>query len=420
MTNANPLITLRNTALIWLALAVGCFVGAWWIYHFLSDEGKIAIESVEDTKAKIEILETEWIITKKNWEEMDNKTKEDERWNTMKQLVPILNKLVAPGTTAAAQNIANMKIISQKTGTQKYITWLESSWTPEAQDSLAKIQSDIAEIIPLFAGISELAATADIHGKITLASLIDYIQTVIVDKFSLGNVAGQIGIERVQFMEEPSEIGMYEVPVRFENVSNRSILMLLEFLRKTGAVVVAQDGNVMTLEHKDPLTLDSEKPTISSLKNLLITVKSLTINPTIEDGADQRETITTKDAQRWDVNMILTFYIRGVSRDHIVLLDNKIDTWLSKTSTPESLITQSNLLGKSCQKCAQASEIRDITSLLVNARAAYDSILLNEKTAKEAPDPLEVIERRTALITTLETLKKKLDTISRLLSSPTQ
>ena len=132
---------------------------------------------------------------------MDNKTKEDERWNTMKQLVPILNKLVAPGTTAAAQNIANMKIISLKTGTQKYITWLESSWTPEAQDSLAKIQSDIAEIIPLFAGISELAATADIHGKITLASLIDYIQTVIVDKFSLGNVAGQIGIERVQFME---------------------------------------------------------------------------------------------------------------------------------------------------------------------------------------------------------------------------
>ena len=113
---------------------------------------------------------------------MSSSQQSEERWTTMKMLVPNLAKLVAPGTPAAAQNIANMKLISENTS-KPYIKWLEASWTPEAQDTLAKTQSDIAEIIPLFAGISELAGTDDIHGKITLTSLIDYIQTVIVEKF---------------------------------------------------------------------------------------------------------------------------------------------------------------------------------------------------------------------------------------------
>ncbi len=80
-----------------------------------------------------------------------------------------------------------MKAISQKVGNGSYIAWLEKSWTGEAQTELTQTQTDIAEIIPVFAGISEINSTESIGGKITLKSLIEYVQTNIVDQFSLSN-----------------------------------------------------------------------------------------------------------------------------------------------------------------------------------------------------------------------------------------
>lgn len=195
MTNDNPLINLRNSALIWIGSAVACFVGSWWMYHFFVDEGQVVIDNIAKIQGQIKLIKSEGVMTTKNWESLNTEARKNERWSTMVQLVPILQKLVGTGTPAAAKNLQTMKNISQNTGDKPYITWLDESWTLEAQSLLAKTQSDIAEIIPVFAGISEMAGTKDIHGKITLDSLIEYIQTIIVEQFSLNNVIGEIGID---------------------------------------------------------------------------------------------------------------------------------------------------------------------------------------------------------------------------------
>lgn len=123
-----------------------------------------------------------------------------------------------------------MKNISLKVGNENYIPWLEKSWSGDAESMLTKTQSDIAEVIPVFTGISEIASTQDIAGKITLKSLNDYIQTNIVEKYGLANAFGQIGIDRVKFMEEDPEVGVYDIPLHFEKVPNENILNLLQFL----------------------------------------------------------------------------------------------------------------------------------------------------------------------------------------------
>ncbi len=73
-------------------------------------------------------------------------------------------------------------------------------------------------------------STQDIAGKITLKSLNDYIQTNIVEKYGLANAFGQIGIDRVKFMEEAPEVGVYDIPLLFEKVPNENVLNLLQFL----------------------------------------------------------------------------------------------------------------------------------------------------------------------------------------------
>lgn len=423
MTNDNPLITLRNTALIWIGSMVVCFVGSWWIYHFFVDEGQMIIDEIVKNQKQIKLIKDEGVITEKNWEALNTEARKNERWSTMVRLVPILQKLVGTGTPAAAKNLQTMKNISQNIGKDPYITWLNQSWTPEAQSSLAKTQSDIAEIIPVFAGISEMAGTKDIHGKITLDSLIEYIQTIIVDQFSLNNVVGEIGIDGVKFLPTTPDIGVYEVPLKFEQIPHKNILKLLDFLRQTGEVTVTEAGKNITIEHKKPLVISKKKETISSLKNLLITVTDLTIVParTEEDRASQKiMAIDTENDGNWNMTITLQFYIRGASRDHIASLDTTITTWLDKNNKPASLITQGNNLLKSCGNCIHAPEIRDIIGLLNQARSAYDSIVTMERSSKSSLTPLEILEHRTQLITTIETLKKKLETISSISSLPLQ
>ncbi len=59
MTNANPLITLRNTAIIWIGCAVACFVGTWWLYHFLSDAGQKVMADIEKSTVNMTLLQDE-------------------------------------------------------------------------------------------------------------------------------------------------------------------------------------------------------------------------------------------------------------------------------------------------------------------------------------------------------------------------
>lgn len=356
------------------------------------------------------------MITNKNWDELESEAKKNERWSTMNRLVPSLTKLVGTGTPAATKNIATMKNISHKVGNEKYIPWLEKSWTGDAETSLNKAQSDIAEVIPVFTGISELEATRDIAGKITLKSLNDYIQTNIVEKYGLTNAFGQIGIDRVKFLTDAPEVGVYEIPLRFESVPSDNIINLLKFLGKTGGIRINESGKTINLEHISPQPIKTDDGQ-STLKNLLITVKELGITPVKKDG-EEWVNVVTQGRNMWDVNITLQFYIRGVSRDYIATLDTQLVTLLSK-SGKDSLITQGNALLKQCNGCTQASQIRDIIDLLGQAKAAYDSIIVEERDPKKNFTPIDVLEHRVGLITTVETLQKKLSNIGSIISPST-
>jgi hypothetical protein len=211
----------------------------------------------------------------------------------MKKLVPTLQKIVGTGAQAG-KNISTMKDISKKIGKESYTNWLEKSWTGDAETSLYKAQADIAEVIPVFTGISELSSTKNIAGKITLKSLNDYIQENIVDKYGLANAFGQIGINRVKFLTEATDIGVYEIPLRFERVPNENVVNMLKFLGKTGGVRITKTGKNITLEHITPQPIKTEDGQ-STLKNLLITVKEMTISPVkLENQETKTVHISTK------------------------------------------------------------------------------------------------------------------------------
>jgi|CXWK01.1.fsa_nt_gi hypothetical protein len=116
--------------------------------------------------------------------------------------------------------------------------------------------------------------------------------------------------------------------------------------------------------------------------------------------------------------MTLRFYIRGASRDHIAALDTTIMTLLNKDGRGGSLIGRGNDLLKICNNCPEAPQVKDIISLLTNARVAYDSIVAQEKNPKNEFSPIEILSHRTDLMTTIETLQKKLDTLSSFIAPP--
>lgn len=408
MTNANPIISLRNNAIIWLSITVFALFGTWWMYGFLSDAGSKTLNKVETLNQTLTLIRDEGVISEKNWSDLSAEEKKNERWSTMTRLVPTLQKLVGAGTPAAGKNINTMKTMSQKVGDGTYISWLEKSWTGEAATELTQTQADIAEIIPVFAGISEVSSTESIGGKITLKSLVEYIQSNIVDQYGLSNVLGQIGIDTVKFLPESGDIGIYEVPLQFEKVPNESVVNLLQFIGKTGGVRVTETGKNITIEHLLSRPIKNTLQNESSLKNLLVTIKDMTITPSRVDGRTGASPVSTRARDNWDVRMTLEFYIRGASRDHIATLDATLSTVLDKSGRAGSLITEGNDLLKLCNNCPEATQIKDIITLLGNARAAYDSIILQEKNPKNKFSPIEILEHRTGLMTTIETLEKKL------------
>jgi len=125
-----------------------------------------------------------------------------------------------------------------------------------------------------------VTSTESIGGKITLKSLIEYIQTNIVDQYNLSNALGQIGINTVRFLVDSGDIGIYEVPLQFEKVSNENIVNLLKFIGKTGGVRVTESGKNITIEHLLSRPIKNTLANESTLKNLLITIKDMSITPT--------------------------------------------------------------------------------------------------------------------------------------------
>lgn len=411
MTNANPLITLRNNAIIWVSITVLSLFATWWLYGVLSTTGATTIEKVEKLNNTLMLMRDEWVVSEKNWQELSVEERKSERWSTMTRLAPTLQKLVGVGTPAAGKNINTMKTISQKVGEGTYISWLEKSWSGEAQTELTQTQSDIAEIIPVFAGISEVTSTESIGGKMTLKSLVEYIQSNIVEQYNLSNVLGQIGIDTVKFLPESGDIGLYEVPLQFERVPNENVLKLLQFIGQTGGVRVTETGKNITIEHLLSRPIKNTLENESSLKNLLLTLKDMTITPSRVEWKTTETAVSTRAGDNWDVRMTLQFYIRGASRDHIAAIDTNITTLLDKNGRAGSLITQGNELLKTCNNCPEAPQVKDIITLLGNARIAYDSIIVQEKNPKNVFSPLQILAHRTDLMTTIETLQKKLNAL---------
>lgn len=217
----------------------------------------------------------------------------------------------------------------------------------------------------------------------------------------------------MRFLPDSGDIGIYEVPLEFENIPNENIMNLLQFFDKTGGVRVTESGKNITIEHLMSRPLRNTLQNESSLKNLLITVKDMTIRPTPPETKNPKDvTIDTTNRDRWDVTMTLQFYIRGVSRDHIAALDTSLTTLLDQKNREGSLIARSQELLKICNNCPEATQIKDIITLLGNAKTAYDSIIAQEKKAKNTMNPIETLERRTRLMSTIETLQKKLDALS--------
>lgn len=70
------------------------------------------------------------------------------------------------------------------------------------------------------------------------------------------------------------------MPLQFERVSNENVVRLLQFLGKTGGVRVTETGKNITIEHLLSRPIKNTLQNESTLKNLLITIKEMSITPT--------------------------------------------------------------------------------------------------------------------------------------------
>ena len=99
------------------------------------------------------------------------------------------------------------------------------------------------------------------------------------------------------------------------------MLNLLDFLGQTGGIKIQKmENNQFAIQHLnaqvDQQTLPTQDASLSQLKNLLITIPSLSITPSEKDTL-----IATEEPQEWNIAITLTFYIRGVSGDHLMKMD---------------------------------------------------------------------------------------------------
>jgi hypothetical protein len=83
------------------------------------------------------------------------------------------------------------------------------------------------------------------------------------------------------------------------------------------------ENNQFSIRHIYPRNdskLSKTEDTLSQLKNPLILVNNLTISPSEKDIA-----FSIQEKQEWNISITLTFYIRGVSSDHLIRMDQSLD-----------------------------------------------------------------------------------------------
>jgi len=409
----SALVELRNSTIIWLIISIILIVVLWFSYNFFSQLGAQLVIHNQKKEKTISNITAEGIISD---QEITATSIDSMRWATIQKYVPgIQTTIWATGTPEWIKNIETIKRITSKgNGGQEYKEyrdWLKASWDSQSKENLDQIQKDIADIIPIFSGISDNENTKHIYGKITLKKLIDFIQTDITKAYHLGNVMGSIGIDSVKF-KEWTDIWAYDIPLKFDKVENRDIMDFLDFLAKTwGIKVQKMVGGKFAIKHLDPRILSrSELATagdsnITQLKNPLIIVQNLVIRPSEKDV-----TLSTESSQKWDITMTLTFYIRWASSDYILTMDTKLQNLLWEANNPLSLLWKAGVILQNCKKdttCSDENKISDIINLLNVAKNTYKGIRDADKTSS----PVAIVTRRSELTSTVMSLEKKLTQI---------
>lgn len=412
MNHNATILWLRNKAVIWISIACVVCIGAWFFIRSLHTEStEIQTEIAKIQSENYNIL-YEWIQTDTIEDTADRQ--DNQRWITIMALVPEMWEIAGVWTPSAAENIKIIKQLTQKINPNlPYSQWLRQSWTEEDSSVLTKIQTGIAEIIPVFTGNTFGIANDIIGGRITMTTLVQYIQKYLVDAFLLGNVLWNIGIDGVTFEENAPEIGIYEVPLRFEAVSNKKVYNLLDFLNKTWWIDISKDeAGHITITNKFPVDgVNSKQKHLSSLTNLLIIPESIVIEPAWDTWWDSSwwngpKVINLTIEQLWNVDMRVKFFIRWASSEHIAILDQKISQLLEIKSAP-GLISQALKAKNECgSACPNKIALDDIVSLLQKTQTAYRSILAQEGAKEQSP--LETVRSRMEILTLLKNLESKL------------
>ncbi|MFA6080168.1 MAG: hypothetical protein WC753_01670 [Candidatus Gracilibacteria bacterium] len=409
--NKSALVELRNNTIIWCIITIVLIVLLWFSYNFFTQLGNQLVVHNQKKVQTITNIVTEGIISD---QVLSDASKDDMRWQTIQKLVPGIKTTIGViGTPDGIKNIATIKKITQKGDkTLEYKEWLKTSWDAQSKENLDQMQKDIAEIIPIFAGVSSNKNTENISGKITLKKLIDFIQIDIAKKYHLGNAMGAIGINSVKFIKEGSDIGAYDIPLKFDNIDNKDVLQLLDFLSTTGGIKIQKKENGgFSITHTNPRELRRGEITgdtvskISQLKNPLIIVQNIVINPSEKDVS-----LITETSQKWDINMTLTFYIRGASSDFILKMDQNLIQRLGEGNTPGTLLGKANQMLQMCQKnlnCSDENKIADLINLLSTAKNTYKGI----RDADQNSSPIAMVTRRSDLMSTVTSLEKKLQQI---------
>lgn len=178
------IVELRNATILWLILMMGLLSGLWYSYDLFSKLGQQLEEHNQKKIQTIDNIQSEGIISDK---EIVEGTDDALRLTTIKQLVPSITTTIGIGTTEEQKNLEILKRITKNdTNDKDYIAWLKNSWDVASKENLEQLQDDIAEIIPIFSGVSGIYGTENtkhITGKITLKSLIDFIQHDIAEEY---------------------------------------------------------------------------------------------------------------------------------------------------------------------------------------------------------------------------------------------
>lgn len=404
--NANYLIELRNATIWWFVVSIILMVGLWFSYTSFAE---LSVKLEEHNNKKIQSIENIKNLGIVSDKEVPEAETDNMRYKTIINIVQGVEATIWAWTSDEKKNIEIIKKITRKDTSEKdYITWLKNSWDIQSKESLDKLQNDIAEIIPVFAWVLDVPGeenTKHITWKITLKSLINFIQYDIAREYELGHAVWSIGIEGVQFNQGWSDIWAYDIPLKFDKVSNKDVMDLLDFLARTWGIKLQKvQNNQLSIQHILPRTdikTRQKDETLSQLRNPLITVQSLTVSPTEKDAS-----IEAEDEQEWNISITLTFYIRGVSGDHLITMNNTLIKKLGDTK-PWELSNKANQILDACKKqssCTEENRISDMINIINTAKDTYKNILANDKSST----PIARVKRRSDLMTTVSSIEKKL------------